>query len=126
MTTDLAAANMRKAKVLENQAALSLFTMPTDQSLSKESHEYLMLRRKEEMVKLRRCVIEEKCREATLAANATRMAQERRTEVERTTRIRIPPPPLRCATPRDASPMASLGVASPFRSPSLHLLTSYF
>ena len=30
-TADLAAANMRKAKVLEDQAALSLFTMPTDQ-----------------------------------------------------------------------------------------------
>ena len=120
-TADLAVANMRKAKVLEDQTALSLFTMPTDQGLSDESREYLMLRREEEMVKLRRRVIEEKCREATFAAKATRLAQERGTKVERTTRTRIPPPPLRCATPRDASPVASLGTASPFRSPDLHL-----
>ena len=80
-----------------------------------------MLHCEEEMVKLRRRVIEEKCWEATLAANATRLAQERGIEVERTTRTRIPPPPLRCATPRDASPVASLGTTSPFCSPGLHL-----
>ena len=42
-TTDLAAANMRKAQVLQDQAALSLFTMLSDQGLSKEAREYLEL-----------------------------------------------------------------------------------
>ena len=42
-TANLAVANMRKTQVLQDQAALSLFTMPSDQGLSEEAREYLEL-----------------------------------------------------------------------------------
>ena len=47
-----AAANISKAQVLQDQAALSLFTMPNEQRLSDQLPEYLTLRREEEMSKL--------------------------------------------------------------------------
>jgi hypothetical protein len=51
-TADMAAANLRRAQIAQDQAALSLFTMPNEESLSTLVREYLNLRREEEMTKL--------------------------------------------------------------------------
>ena len=69
-TADLVAANVRKAQVLQDQAALSLFTMPMEQGLSEEAREYLSLRREEEMTKQHRRLAEEKRDEARVTADA--------------------------------------------------------
>ena len=78
---DLAAANIRKAQVLQDQAALSLFTMPMEQGLSDEAREYLSLCWQEEMSKLHRCFAEEKRDEARIAADASRLEQQRSVEL---------------------------------------------
>jgi hypothetical protein len=49
--TDMAAANIQKAQVLQDQAALNLFTLPGTNP--EEVAEYLRLRRQEELAKLR-------------------------------------------------------------------------
>ena len=81
-TADLAAANMRKAQVLQDQAAMSLFTMPMEQGLSEEVQEYLSLRREEEMTELRQRLAEEKRDEARIAADACRLEEHRSAEVQ--------------------------------------------
>ena len=58
-TAELATANLRKAEVLSDQAALSLFMMPNEERLSEEAREYVSLRRQEEMAKLRKRVTQE-------------------------------------------------------------------
>ena len=118
-TVDLAAANMRKAQVLQDQAALSLFTMPMEQGLSEQAREYLSLRREEEMTKLRRRLAEEKRNEARLAADACRLEEHCSAEVQRATRNRVrlpplhPPPRTRVAgsSPAPQSPLTSLGAS---------------
>jgi hypothetical protein len=42
-TVDMAAANFKKAQILQDQAALSLFTMPEEGGLSELAQEYLEL-----------------------------------------------------------------------------------
>jgi hypothetical protein len=64
-TTDVAAANFKKAQILQDQGTLSLFTMPEGGGLSELAWEYVELRREEEITNLRRCV-------ATAKANAAR------------------------------------------------------
>ena len=64
---------MWKAQVLQDQAALSLFTMPVDEGLSDEAREYLSLRRQEEMSKLLWRLTEEKRDEARVIADASRL-----------------------------------------------------
>ena len=115
-TADLAAANMRKAQVLQDQAALLLFTMPMEQGLSEEAREYLSLRREEEMTKLRRRVAEEKRDEARIAVDACRLEQHRSAEVHRATRNRVRPPPIQ-PPPRTGIATSSPAPQSPFASP---------
>ena len=115
-TADLAAANMRKAQVLQDQAALSLFTMLLEQGLSDEAREYLSLRRQEEMSKLRQCLAEEKRDEARVAADASRLEQQRSAELHRATRNRVHPAPLQ-PPPRTGIATTSPGAHSPFTSP---------
>lgn len=80
-TANLAAANMAKVQVLQDQAALSLFTMPHEDRLTEQAQEYITLRREEEMAKLRWRVAEEKCDEARAATEAERLQHERMSEV---------------------------------------------
>ena len=54
VTAELVVANLRKAEVLSDQAALSFFMMPNKECLSDEAREYLSLMRQEEMAKLRK------------------------------------------------------------------------
>jgi hypothetical protein len=69
-TVDMVAANLRRAQILQDQAALSLFTMPNEESLSALVREYLNLRREEEMSKLRKKIDAEKLHAEKGAAEA--------------------------------------------------------
>jgi hypothetical protein len=53
---DMAKAMLRKAMLLENQAALALFTISVGSLEGDKAVEYVQLRRVEEMRKLRRSV----------------------------------------------------------------------
>ena len=44
----MAVVNLKKVEALQDQVALSLFTMPIDVHLTEEAREYLNLRRREE------------------------------------------------------------------------------
>ena len=116
-TTDLVAANMWKTQVLQDQAALSLFTMPMEQGLSEEAREYLSLCWKEEMTKPRRRLAEEKRDEARIAADACRLDKQWSAEVHRVTRNRVHLPPLQ-PPPRSGIAGTSRGPHLPFTSPS--------
>jgi hypothetical protein len=129
VTADIAAANYKKAQVLEDQAALSLFIMPDDRPLSNEAAEYLQLRKEEELLKLRERVLERKAnlakaaaarvrQEVVAAEEATRRAAEiaevqgrrqpaARSKEVRTTPRRISPTrsPLPAATAQAAPPV---------------------
>jgi hypothetical protein len=59
-TVDMATANLRRAEIAQDQAALSVFTMSNEESLSTLAHEYLNLRREEEMTKLWKRIAEKK------------------------------------------------------------------
>jgi hypothetical protein len=71
-TTEIAAANMRKAQILHDQATLSLFIMPNEESLSELACEYLNLCREEEMERLRSHIAETK----VVTARATEEAKK--------------------------------------------------
>ena len=92
-TAELAAANLRKAEVLSDQAALSLFTMSNEERLSDEAREYVSLRRQEEMAKLRKRVAQERQEEEHALAKAGRLERERAEELARTQRGRVPSSP---------------------------------
>jgi hypothetical protein len=62
-TRTMAAAQMRKAELLEEQNMLLLMTMPDDRITTHEAREYLRLRRQDELKKLRRKLAEEEDRE---------------------------------------------------------------
>jgi hypothetical protein len=62
-TRTMAAAQMRKAELLEEQNKLLLMTMPDDRITTHEAREYLRLRRQDELKKLRRKLAEEEDRE---------------------------------------------------------------
>jgi hypothetical protein len=48
-TTAMADVHAKEARVLEDQAALSLFTIPADMVLSEDALQYVQLRKKKEM-----------------------------------------------------------------------------
>jgi hypothetical protein len=115
-TADMAAANMRKAQILHDQATLSFFTMPNEESLSDLAREYVNLRREEEMEKLRCRIAEEKAAKARVAVEAKTLADIRAAEVALATRNRIPPPPQRdlpTPTRRPPSPLSTSPPLSP-------------
>jgi hypothetical protein len=128
VTADMASANFKKAQVLEDQAALQIFTMPESQVLSEQAREYLQLRRDEELIKIRLRVAERKAaleREeaATRRADAA-LARERALREEevaaanarRTPAPPAPPPPATTALPpRTASAPSG---TSPLPSPA--------
>jgi hypothetical protein len=62
-TRTMAAAQMRKAELLEEKNMLLLMTMPDDRITTHEAREYLRLRRGDELKKLRRKLAEEEERE---------------------------------------------------------------
>ena len=88
-TAELASANLRKAEVLSDQAALSLFTMPNEERLSNEACEYVSLRWQEEMAKLRKRVAQERQEEQEAVAEAGRLDRERAAELTHVQRRRI-------------------------------------
>jgi hypothetical protein len=91
-TADMAAANVQKAQVLQDQAALNLFTMPGADPV--EVAEYLRLRRQEELVKLK-CRLDDVTKKARIeAAEKARVDADNAAEVAETMRQRVPPPPL--------------------------------
>ena len=69
-TRTMAAAQMKKAALLEDQNMLLLMTMPDDKITTAEAREYLRLRRGDELKKLRRKLAEEEDRERQDAARA--------------------------------------------------------
>jgi hypothetical protein len=94
-TAEMAAANMRKAQILHDQATLSLFTMPNEDSLSELACEYLHLRREEEMENLKCRIAERKAVTVKAAEEARKLADSRAAEVATATRNRVPRPPQR-------------------------------
>ena len=98
-------ANLKKAKALQDQAALSLFTMPMDAQLTEEAREYLNLRRQEEMERLKRRM-EAVQRAAKLEAMAhDRLVKERSAEVARATKSRGTPPAMTPIAPEMSPPI---------------------
>ena len=67
-TRSMAAAQMKKTALLEDQNMLLLMTMPDDKITTSEAREYLRLRRGDELKKLRRELAEEEDRERQDAA----------------------------------------------------------
>jgi hypothetical protein len=120
-TAVMAAANMRKAHILHDQATLSLFTMPNEESWSDLAREYVNLRREEEMEKLRCHIAEEKVAKARAAIEAKTLADIQAVEVALATRNRIPPasqhdlptPALCSPSPLSTSPPLSLEGLTP-------------
>jgi hypothetical protein len=91
----MAAANMRKAQILHDQATLLLFTMPNKESLSNLAREYINLCREEEITKLRCRIADEKAAKVRAMEEAKIVADNQAAEVALATRNRIPPPPQR-------------------------------
>jgi hypothetical protein len=103
-TAEMAAANARKAQILQDQAALSLFTMPRDSDLADDAREYLQLRREEELTELRRRLVLKKAQAVREKAEAEREAEARAAEVAKATEKRVPPAPISPPTsPRQPS-----------------------
>ena len=100
-THQMAVENLKKAEALQDQAALYLFTMPMDADLTEEAREYLNLRRREEMDRLKRRMEAER-RAAELEALAhEQVVKQRSAEVAtvRTSRRLAPPlSPIAAAT----------------------------
>jgi hypothetical protein len=94
-TADIAAANLKKDQILEDQAVVSLFTMPNDSNPLAQAHEYLELRREEELEKLRTRIAKKKAEQVRLKALAEREAGARTTEVSAATERRVLPAPIR-------------------------------
>ena len=63
-TQTMAAATVRKNELMEEANLLVIMTLPSTQDLEPEAVEYLRLRRREELKKLRRHLAEEEEREA--------------------------------------------------------------
>ena len=80
---NLAATNNRKAQIVEDQAALSLFTMPNEEHLSPQAQEYLNLRRDEQMMKLCKRLAAKREEEDCVATEAARQETDRAREVTR-------------------------------------------
>ena len=53
-TSEMAASNAEKVAVMRDQAALQLFSIPDDSTMSDMAREYLQLRREEELTKVKR------------------------------------------------------------------------
>jgi hypothetical protein len=100
----MAAASFRKAQILQDQAALALFTMPESSNMSQQACHYLQLRREEEMTKLERRLVAEKAVAAREVADAAREAATNVAEVAQALKNRMAPPP---ASPRNPSPSTS-------------------
>ena len=118
-TAELAAANLRKAEVLSDQAAFSLFTMPNEEWLSDEAREYLSLKQQGKMAKLRKRLAHERHEEAEAVVEAARLDKERAADLVRAQRGRIPPSLLQrpvsphvvpAMTPTQHSPLPSLEI----------------
>lgn len=52
-TADMAAATFKKAKIMEEQSIMNLFTLPDETLVCEEAREYVKLRRIEELQKLK-------------------------------------------------------------------------
>lgn len=65
---DMAAASRMKADILADQSALQLFTLPLSSVTEADAREYLMLRRQEEITKMRRRVLAQTSAPAAAAA----------------------------------------------------------
>jgi hypothetical protein len=122
VTADMAAANFKKAQILQDQAALSLFTMPDDANLPELielRREYLELRRQEELTNLRRRIALGNLEEAKQKAEAARVRRVNSDEVARVMRHWVPPPPMVAPTsPVTVPPSSPTGDVAPSRSSS--------
>ena len=119
----MAVANLKKAEALQDQTALSLSTMPMDADLMDEAREYLNLRRREEMERLKRRMEAER-RAVELEAMAhDRLVKERSAEVARATKSRGTASALSSITLAVTPPM-SRGGGSPSTPIASPLLTS--
>jgi hypothetical protein len=88
----MAVTNKQKAQVLQDQAALNLFTTPRADPA--EVAEYLRLRRQEELTKLKERLDDIAKKSRVDAAEVARVAAENAAEVVEAMRQRVPPPPL--------------------------------
>lgn len=68
-TANIAAASAEKTAVMQDQAALNLFSIPNDLILNEMAREYVQLWREEELAKIERRM--EIAKEATLSKEAT-------------------------------------------------------
>jgi hypothetical protein len=114
--SEMAAANFKKAQALENQQALSLFTLPQDWELDAEVVEFVKLRRREEMLKTRWQLAVEEAALAKLTRDEAREQAEHDQQLRRTTASRVLPAPLRQR--KEAPPAAPVAPALAVASPS--------
>ena len=115
----MAVANLKKAEALQDQATLSLFTMPLDADLTDEAREYLNLRQREEMDRLKRRMEAERRATELEALAHDKVVKQRSAEVARATKSRRPPPPLSPIAPAGTPPTSACGglPATPIASP---------
>ena len=122
-TQEMAVANLKKLEALEDQVALSLFTMPMDADLMDEAREYLNLKQREEMERLKQRMEAER-RVAELEAMAhDRLVKERSAEVAKVTESRGTASALSPIAPA-ITPLMSGGGGSPSTPIALPLPTS--
>jgi hypothetical protein len=89
---DMAATSIQKAQVLQDQAALNLFTMPRADPT--EVAEYLRMRQQEELAKLRERLNDVTKKARVEAAEKAKASANNAAEVADAMRQRVPPPPL--------------------------------
>lgn len=79
-TETMALASLRKANALQDQCALSLFTMPLEEGLTEEARKYFMLRRQEEIQRLEGRIEAEQRQAELEAIEHERLLKERNVE----------------------------------------------
>ncbi|KAG0554591.1 hypothetical protein KC19_12G103000 [Ceratodon purpureus] len=110
-TETIAEASLRKANALQDQCAMSLFTMPDQDSMTDEAKKYFALRRQEEIHRLERRMQAEKRRAEMEELEHAKLLKERNLEKAATKTTAA-------ATPAAAASPAPVVTAAPPSAPS--------
>jgi hypothetical protein len=90
-TADMATANLKKAQAIQDQAALSLFTLPDDSLFSDKARKYLELRREDAMARLRLRMAMDKAAQVRELAEQKKETTADAAKIANATKIRVPP-----------------------------------
>lgn len=110
-TADMAEASFKKPKTMEDAAGQALFMMPEPVGMWEQARAYLVIRREEEMERIKQRRAEKKIVATCEAKESARQARVNAAEVEWALRNRVPPPPLSPNSSQPASTSAEASVA---------------